>query len=47
MSPPDDWARIYLRRRWSEVHPSRAFEISSVSSGAEPREIAPPEAVWR
>lgn len=47
MIPPHDWARIYLRRRWSEVHPSRAFEISSVSSRAEPREIAPPEAVWR
>jgi hypothetical protein len=47
MIPPDDWARIYLRRRWSEVRPSRAFEISSVSSGAEPHEVDPPGAVWR
>jgi hypothetical protein len=42
MIPPDDWARIYLRRRWSEVRPARAFEFSSVSSGAEPHEIDPP-----
>lgn len=47
MVPPDDWSRIYLRRRWSEVAPSVAFEISSVSGGTEPHEVEPPEAVWR
>lgn len=47
MIPPDDWARIALRHRWSETKPSVAFEISSFSAGAEPHEIEPPEAVWR
>lgn len=47
MIPPDDWSRIYLRRRWTELQPSLAFEIPSVTSGSEPREIQPPEGVWR
>jgi hypothetical protein len=47
MIAPDDWATVYLRRRWTEARPSKAFRISSVSGGTEPREIAPPEAVWR
>jgi hypothetical protein len=47
MVPPDDWARIYLRRRWTEATPSAAFEISSVSGGSAPHEIEPPESVWR
>lgn len=47
MIAPDDWARIYLRQRWTETTPSAAFEISSVSAGGDPREIAPPDAVWR
>jgi hypothetical protein len=47
MIPPDDWSRIYLRRRWTETRPSLAFEISSVAGGSEPHEIAPPEDVWR
>jgi hypothetical protein len=47
MIAPDDWARISLRHRWTETRPSLAFEIPSVSGDLEPREIAPPEAVWR
>jgi hypothetical protein len=47
MIPPDDWARVALRHRWTEAHPSLAFEISSFSEGTEPREIAPPDDVWR
>jgi hypothetical protein len=47
MIAPDDWAQIYLRRRWTETKPSLAFEISSVSGGTEPREMAVPEDVWR
>jgi hypothetical protein len=47
MVPPDDWARIYLRRRWTEATPSAAFEITSVSGTSVPREIEPPESVWR
>lgn len=47
MIAPDDWSRIALRKRGSEVAPSLAFEISSVSGGTAPHEIAPPEAVWR
>lgn len=47
MVAPDDWARIDLRRRFTELAPSRAFEIPSVTEGSEPVEIAPPEAIWR
>lgn len=47
MVPPDDWSRISLRRRGSELAPSLAFEISSVANKTEPKEIQPPEAVWR
>ena len=47
MVAPDDWARIDLRRRFEEVTPSRAFEISSVTEGGEPHEIDPPEQLWR
>jgi hypothetical protein len=47
MIPPYDWVRIDLRRRYVETAPSRAFEISSRSSGAEPIEIAPPDSMWR
>lgn len=46
MVAPDDWTRIYLRERWTEVRPSMAFEIPSFAGGLEPREIAPPERVW-
>jgi hypothetical protein len=47
MVAPDDWARIDLRRRFEEVAPSRAFEISSVTDAIEPDEIDPPEQIWR
>ena len=47
MIAPYDWARIYLRQR-TEVAPTEAFEISSVSDPAsEPLPIAPPEEVDR
>jgi hypothetical protein len=47
MIAPDDWSRIYLRRRGTEIRPSRAFEIPSFSSGTPPQEIQPPDVVWR
>jgi hypothetical protein len=47
MIQPDDWARISLRHRWTESHPSLAFEIASVGGRLEPREIEPPDDVWR
>jgi hypothetical protein len=47
MIAPYDWARIDLRRRFSESSPSIAFEISSVSGETAPIPIAPPESPWR
>lgn len=47
MAPPDDWARMYLRRRFEELTPSFGAEIPSVLEGAAVREIEPPEAVFR
>lgn len=47
MTPPDDWIRINLRRRWSETAPSVAFEIPSAAGTAPPREIEPDPEVWR
>ena len=47
MIAPDDWARIDLRRRFVEVAPSEAFEISSVSGGTEPHEYEVPGTIWR
>jgi len=47
MIPPYDWARIYLRRRHSEIAPSFAAEISSVSSGDDPHTMDPPSEIWR
>lgn len=43
----EDWARIYLRMRTTEMSPSKAFEISSVAADEEPHVITPPNAVWR
>jgi len=43
MIPPHDWARMYLRRRFAELRPSYAFEISSVSAQSEPYAIAVPD----
>jgi len=48
MIPPDDWARIELRRRYLETEYSWAFRIDSVS--AEPnifREVEPEGPLWR
>lgn len=47
MIPPYDWARVYLRRRHSEISPSFAAEISSFSSSDEPHAIDPPSEIWR
>ncbi len=48
MIPPDDWARIDLRNRSTEVTYSHSFEISSRSDPEqEPHEIELPEQVWR
>jgi len=44
---PHDWARIDLRRRFTETKPSHAFEISSWSEGTEPGVGEVPEAIWR
>ena len=44
---PDDWARMYLRHRFTEAAPSVAAEISSVLDGVPPVEADPPEAVFR
>jgi hypothetical protein len=46
MTPPDDWARIYLRHRWTETEPSMAFELTSFEGGGEPAETTP-EGIWR
>jgi hypothetical protein len=46
MVAPEDWARIYLRHRWTESEPSLAFEISSFSGGSEPVPMTP-EGIWR
>jgi len=49
--PPHNWARIYLRHRFTEVSPSYAFEIPSWSEEREPHAIDPKDAfaesVWR
>lgn len=49
--PPHNWARIYIRHRFTEVTPSYAFEISSWSEEGEPHAIDPKDAfaesVWR
>ncbi len=47
MIEPYNWARIDLRRRFEEISPSHAFEISSLTSSDDPFPIEPPEEVWR
>lgn len=47
MVPPYDWAKIDLRRRFDELAPSYAFEISSVDAASEPVPMEVPETVWR
>lgn len=43
----DDWATLYLRRRFAESTPSFAARIASVSQGAAPVEEPPPDGVRR
>jgi len=51
MIPPHDWARIYLRHRYTSVQPSYAFEVSSLEAQEEPCAIDPADAfaeiAWR
>jgi hypothetical protein len=47
MIPPYDWARIDLRKRITEIKPSYAFEISSISANSEPIPIETPSEIWR
>lgn len=46
-TPPHDWARIYVRRRYVDVQPRLAAEISSVLGGEESASIAPPNEIVR
>ena len=46
-SAPNDWARIALRRRRSEVAPSLAFQIDSISGKSVPYQIQAPSTIWR
>ena len=46
MIPPDDWAYIYLRPRFTKVRPSYAFEISSLAAQEEPHAIDPRDVQW-
>jgi hypothetical protein len=41
MIEPYDWARIYLRPRWTSLRPTFAAEITSVQRGDRPHAIAP------
>ena len=47
MVAPDDWARIDLRKRFSESKPSSAFEISSREGNTTPKPLEVPESIWR
>jgi hypothetical protein len=47
MIPPHDWARIYFRKRFEEMQPSFAFEITSLDTNEPPMSITPPENVYR
>ena len=49
MIPPYDWARVYLRHRYTHMQPQYAFEIPSLSTQPpeEPHPIEPPEEVDR
>ena len=42
-----DWSQIALRHRGTELTPSLAFKIDSVSGNTTPHEITAPDAVWR
>ena len=43
MIPPYDWARIYLRPRFSETQSTSAFEISSLQEVEDPHSIELPD----
>ncbi|HPO16281.1 MAG TPA: hypothetical protein PLI09_22790 [Candidatus Hydrogenedentes bacterium] len=48
MIPPYDWARIELRKRYSEFLPSMAFEIPSLSAETiQIYPIEPSDTLWR
>lgn len=47
MVAPSDWARVDLRKRGTQLTPSAAFEIPSVSQPTEPVPIETPAEVWR
>lgn len=47
MIAPHDWTEVHLRHRWTDVAPSLAFRIDSVSGGTEPYAVTPPEVVVR
>lgn len=47
MVPPNDWAEIYLRHRFTDIAPTYRFKISSLNAASEPYQLNPPESVWR
>jgi hypothetical protein len=47
MIAPSDWARIDLRKRYEELKPSLAFELSSRSTDDDPISITVPDFLWR
>jgi hypothetical protein len=47
MVPPYDWARIDLRKRYTESKPSLAFEIASITAKSNPKPMEVPETIWR
>ncbi|HVP11021.1 MAG TPA: hypothetical protein VMV94_07520 [Phycisphaerae bacterium] len=49
MIPPYDWAKIYLRHRYTDTRPQYAYAISSISAepAEAPQPIDPPEQVDR
>lgn len=46
-APPNDWARIYLRRRFEETAPSFSAQIDSAAEASVPIEIHPPPCIFR
>ena len=47
MIEPYNWAKIELRHRFTELSPSHAFEISSLTQGDDPVPMEPPDEAWR
>lgn len=46
-APPNDWARVYLRRRFEEAAPSFSAQIGSAAEASLPIEIRPPASIFR